>query len=71
MTSILLPGIAGLIESNFTPYFLEKYHEYNIVNLDLLTYLSKKENVYNIGERTNLQVVDTIDWYLNKYGLNL
>jgi len=45
MTSILVSGCAGFIGSNFVPYFLEKYKEYNIINLDCLTYASDLENL--------------------------
>jgi len=45
MKSILLTGTAGFIGSNFVPYFLEKYPEYNLVNLDLLTYAGNLENL--------------------------
>ena len=43
--SILLTGTAGFIGSNFVPYFLEKYSEYNLINLDLLTYAGNLENL--------------------------
>jgi len=45
MTNILLTGCAGFIGSNFVPYFLEKYENYNIINLDLLTYAGNLENL--------------------------
>ena len=45
MKSLLLTGTAGFIGSNFVPYFLEKYPEYNLVNLDLLTYAGDLENL--------------------------
>ena len=45
MKSILLTGTAGFIGSNFLPYFLEKYPEYNLINLDLLTYAGNLENL--------------------------
>ncbi len=45
MKSILLTGTAGFIGSNFVLYFLEKYPEYNLVNLDLLTYAGNLENL--------------------------
>ena len=45
MKSILLTGTAGFIGSNFVPYFLEKYPNYNVVNLDLLTYAGNLENL--------------------------
>ena len=45
MKHILLTGCAGFIGSNFVPYFLEKYPDYHLVNLDLLTYAGDKENL--------------------------
>ena len=45
MKSILLTGTAGFIGSNFVPYFIEKYPEYNLINLDLLTYAGNLENL--------------------------
>ena len=45
MKSILVTGCAGFIGSNFVPYFLEKYKEYNIINLDLLTYAGDLKNL--------------------------
>ncbi len=43
--TILLTGCAGFIGSNFVPYFLEKYSNYNLVNLDLLTYAGDLKNL--------------------------
>ncbi|KIM04418.1 MAG: spore coat protein [Sulfurovum sp. AS07-7] len=45
MKNILVTGCAGFIGSNFVPYFLDKYPEYNIINLDLLTYAGSLENL--------------------------
>jgi len=45
MKSILLTGTAGFIGSNFVPYFLEKYPEYELINLDLLTYAGDLKNL--------------------------
>jgi dTDP-glucose 4,6-dehydratase len=45
---ILITGGAGFIGGNFVQYMLGKYHQYEIVNLDLLTYageLSKHEHI--------------------------
>ena len=50
MTNILLTGTAGFIGSNFVPYFLDKYPEYNLINLDLLTYAG---NLTNLKECEN------------------
>ena len=49
MRSILVTGCAGFIGSNFVPYFLEKYPEYQIINLDLLTYAGNLENLSEIA----------------------
>ncbi|MBL3519331.1 dTDP-glucose 4,6-dehydratase [Arcobacter lanthieri] len=43
--TILVTGCAGFIGSNFVPYFLDKYPNYNLVNLDLLTYAGNLENL--------------------------
>ncbi|MDA3075962.1 dTDP-glucose 4,6-dehydratase [Campylobacter sp. JMF_04 NA10] len=45
MKNILVTGCAGFIGSNFVPYFLEKYDNYKIINLDLLTYAGNLENL--------------------------
>ncbi|MDY0121168.1 MAG: dTDP-glucose 4,6-dehydratase [Sulfurimonas sp.] len=45
MINILLTGTAGFIGSNFVPYFLDKYPDYTLVNLDLLTYAGSLENL--------------------------
>jgi len=43
--TLLIPGGAGFIGSNFVPYFLNKYENYNIINLDLLTYAGDLEKI--------------------------
>ncbi|CUU80093.1 dTDP-glucose 4%2C6-dehydratase [Campylobacter hyointestinalis subsp. hyointestinalis] len=43
--NILITGGAGFIGSNFIPYFLNKYKQYNIINLDALTYAGNLENL--------------------------
>lgn len=43
--TILLTGTAGFIGSNFVPYFLNKYPQYNLINLDLLTYAGDLSNL--------------------------
>ncbi len=50
MRSILVTGCAGFIGSNFVPCFLEKYKDYHIINLDLLTYAGDLENLKEIEE---------------------
>ncbi|MDY0365993.1 MAG: dTDP-glucose 4,6-dehydratase [Arcobacteraceae bacterium] len=46
--TILVTGCAGFIGSNFVPYFLEKYSNYNLVNIDLLTYAGDLENLKEV-----------------------
>lgn len=48
MRNILVTGCAGFIGSNFVPYFLEKYQEYQIINLDLLTYAGNLDNLSEV-----------------------
>jgi dTDP-glucose 4,6-dehydratase len=50
---ILVTGCAGFIGSNFVPYFLEKYKDYKIVNLDLLTYAGDLKNLEEIKDNPN------------------
>lgn len=45
MKNILITGGAGFIGSNFIEYFLQKYPQNRIYNLDLLTYAGSKENM--------------------------
>ncbi len=59
MKSILITGGAGFIGSNFIPYFLEKYPNYRIINLDLLTYAGNLDNLSEIEGHPN---------YLFKHG---
>ncbi len=53
--TILVTGCAGFIGSNFVPYFLEKYPEYNIVNLDKLTYAGSLENLPELHDVNDLK----------------
>ncbi|MDP2077117.1 MAG: dTDP-glucose 4,6-dehydratase [Sulfuricurvum sp.] len=45
MISILVTGCAGFIGSNFVPYFLNKYSDVRLINLDLLTYAGDMANL--------------------------
>jgi len=55
--SILVTGCAGFIGSNFVPYFIEKYSDYNIINLDLLTYAGDLNNLKEIEENDSYTFV--------------
>ena len=45
MQSILVTGGAGFIGSNFVSYFLETHTQYNLINLDALTYAANLDNI--------------------------
>ncbi len=53
MKSILLTGCAGFIGSNFVPYFLDKYSDYKIINIDLLTYAGDLKNLKECEDNDN------------------
>ena len=55
--SILVTGCAGFIGSNFVPYFLNKYKDYFIVNLDLLTYAGDLANLTECKENNNYKFI--------------
>ncbi|WP_020529636.1 dTDP-glucose 4,6-dehydratase [Flexithrix dorotheae] len=55
--SILITGGAGFIGSNFVPYFLEKYKDYTIINLDSLTYAGNLENLKEAEGNPNYEFV--------------
>ena len=51
--NILITGGAGFIGSHVVNLFVEKYPDYNIINLDCLTYAGNLENLRNIESRPN------------------
>ena len=55
---ILITGGAGFIGANFIPYFLEKNKEYQVVNLDLLTYAGDISNLSEIENNTRYTFVE-------------
>lgn len=50
---LLVTGGAGFIGSNFVLYMLEKYPEYQIVNVDALTYAGNLENLKSVENNPN------------------
>lgn len=60
---ILITGGAGFIGGNFVHYILNKYPEYEVVNLDALTYageLTKHQEVENLPNYhfTHIDITD-------------
>ena len=53
MKNILVTGGAGFIGSNFIRYMLNKYKDYKIVNLDLLTYAGNIKSLNDIKDNPN------------------
>jgi len=48
--TILVTCGAGFIGSNFVPYFIEKYPNYHILNLDKLTYAGNINNLSEVND---------------------
>jgi len=55
--TILVTGGAGFIGSNFLTYFCEKYPEYNVINLDKLTYAGDLENLKECSSFSNYKFI--------------
>lgn len=57
MKNILVTGGAGFIGANFVVHFVQNHPEYNVVNLDVLTYAGNLENVKEIENASNYEFV--------------
>ena len=55
--NILITGGAGFIGSHLVRLFTNKYHEYNIINMDLLTYAGNLENLKDIERKNNYKFI--------------
>lgn len=67
--NILITGGAGFIGSHVVRLFVTKYSEYNIINLDKLTYAGNLENLKDIESSPNYEFVkgDIVDAsFINK-----
>jgi len=74
--TILVTGCAGFIGSNFVPYFLEKHENYNIVNLDLLTYAGSLENLKEVENHPRYKFIkgdicnrELVEFIFNEYDI--
>ena len=55
--NIVITGGAGFIGSHVVRLFVNKYPEYNIINLDMLTYAGNLENLKDIEGKPNYKFV--------------
>ena len=74
MKNILITGGAGFIGSNFINYIVEKHDDFNIINLDKLTYAGNLENLKPSERKKNYQFVkgdiangDFVRWIFEKF----
>ena len=77
MKNVLITGGAGFIGSHLVKFFVKKYPNYNIVNLDNLTYAGNLKNVEEISDSPNykFEKMDICDFknvqkVLKKYRIN-
>ena len=77
MKNILVTGCAGFIGSNFVPYFLEKYPEYRLINLDLLTYAGNLENLKEVENHPRYKFIqgsicnrELVEFIFNEYNIS-
>jgi dTDP-glucose 4,6-dehydratase len=75
--TILITGGAGFIGSNFIPYFLKKYKNYTIINLDLLTYAGNLENLKEVENSSRYKFIkgnicnrELVEFIFKKYNIN-
>ncbi|MDQ0901573.1 MULTISPECIES: dTDP-glucose 4,6-dehydratase [unclassified Paenibacillus] len=54
---LLITGGMGFIGSNFILYMMNKYPEYQVYNLDLLTYAAHKDNVSEVEHLPNYHFI--------------
>ena len=55
---ILVTGCAGFIGSNFVPYFLNTYPDYQLIHLDALTYAGNLANLVEVESDSRYTFVE-------------
>lgn len=78
MKTILVTGGAGFIGSNFVRFMLNKYPDYKIVNLDVLTYAGNLENLKDVEANPNYTFVKAdirdrkrVDHVFSAFGIDI
>jgi len=73
---ILVTGCTGFIGSNFVPYFLDKYLEYSLINLDLLTYAGDLNNLKEVENHPRYKFIkgdicnrELVEFIFNEYDI--
>ena len=76
LTNILVTGGAGFIGSNFIPYFLNRYPNYRIINLDLLTYAGDLNNLKEVKDNSRYEFIkgninnrELLEYLFNKFNI--
>ena len=76
MENILVTGGAGFIGANFLSYFINKYENYKLINLDLLTYAGSLDNLKEIEGNSRYEFIkgdicnrDLIESIFEKYDI--
>ena len=76
MKNILVTGGAGFIGSNFILYFLDKYSDYTIINLDLLTYAGNLDNLKELNDSNRYKFIkgdicnrELVEFIFNEYDI--
>jgi len=74
--NILVTGGAGFIGSNFIPYVLDKYPDYSIINLDLLTYAGNLDNLKECENNSRYKFIkgnicnrDLVEFIFSEYDI--
>ena len=77
MQNLLVTGGAGFIGSNFVHYMLEKYPDYKIINLDLLTYAGNihnldivKDNPNHVFVQGDINNKELVQFLVKKYNID-
>ncbi|MBP8849955.1 MAG: dTDP-glucose 4,6-dehydratase [Breznakibacter sp.] len=74
MKTILVTGGAGFIGANFVPYFVNKYPDYKIINLDKLTYAGDIRNLKEVESNPRYELIqgdicnrELVEFIFHKY----